>query len=157
MNYKLTNEVMEIGMATAVDEAEFALRHGNPPFGATLVSKNQITGRGSNKTITTGNPLDHAELLLLTETSHPIEGGSILFTTTEPCLMCYGAVLWAGVSKVVYATTQIELIGIRGYGFPLPPEPRIFDRLQILIADQYREKVAHLLQAYYKYKNPVNH
>ena len=31
---------------------------------------------------------------------------SILYTSTEPCIMCAGAIHWAGIAKLVYCCSQ---------------------------------------------------
>ncbi len=35
--------------------------------------------------------------------------GSTLYTTGEPCAMCMGAILWCGVSRLVFAASVQQL------------------------------------------------
>ena len=43
----------------------------------------------------------------------------ILYTTSEPCMMCLGGILWSGVKKVVYGvpTESVEAVGGFDEGF----------------------------------------
>ena len=45
--------------------------------------------------------------------------GCTLYTTAEPCPMCRGAILWAGISKVYYGcnVADTERIGFRDREF----------------------------------------
>jgi tRNA(Arg) A34 adenosine deaminase TadA len=37
---------------------------------------------------------------------------STLYTSTEPCAMCAGAIYWSGIARVVYALGEDELRAI---------------------------------------------
>lgn len=37
-----------------------------------------------------------------------------LYTSTEPCAMCAGAIYWTGVGRVVYGLAESELISMTG-------------------------------------------
>jgi len=37
-----------------------------------------------------------------------------LYTSTEPCAMCSGAIYWAGITKVVFGLPEKELYAITG-------------------------------------------
>ena len=114
-------------LKSALDLAEDCLRLGNPPFGAQLVRRDDVLAVGSNVAISSGNPLRHAEIealfnyfstyndLRVRRRGH-VEEDLVMFCSTEPCLMCMGAIHWAGVRRVVFAGSQAELCLIRGYG-----------------------------------------
>jgi tRNA(Arg) A34 adenosine deaminase TadA len=42
--------------------------------------------------------------------------GSVLYTSTEPCAMCSGAIFWAGIPTVFYALGGDELIELMPAG-----------------------------------------
>src|SRR5690606_34731895 len=46
---------------------------------------------------------------------------SILYTSTEPCIMCCGAIRAAGIKKFVYGTTAIQVTRLRGAKVPEKP------------------------------------
>ncbi|GAB4196668.1 MAG: nucleoside deaminase [Roseiflexaceae bacterium] len=40
--------------------------------------------------------------------------GCTLYTSTEPCAMCAGAIHWAGIGRVVYGLAESELHAMAG-------------------------------------------
>lgn len=86
-----------------------AQENGDLPFGAAVVnwSSGELLALGGNRTAE--NPLWHAEILAIRETCerHPDVRWKecALYTTAEPCPMCQSAILWAGLSAVIYGTS----------------------------------------------------
>lgn len=75
----------------------------------------------AENTVVTGNdPTGHAETNLVRLAAArltPAElATSTLYTSTEPCAMCSGAIFWAGIPRVVYALAETALNEM------LPPE-----------------------------------
>jgi tRNA(adenine34) deaminase len=96
-------------MGAALEEAEKALGRGEFPVGCVLVHGNRIIARGSRQgTCGNGrNELDHAEIVALRRLAartEPLEPSGIsVFSTMEPCLMCFGALMLHGIGEIVYA------------------------------------------------------
>jgi tRNA(adenine34) deaminase len=96
-------------MKIALALAEEALEKGEFPVGCILVHEDTIVGQGRRKhsLLAERNELDHAEILALRDltTHHPeIDPSEITaYTTLEPCLMCFGALLINQISTFVYA------------------------------------------------------
>ncbi len=97
-------------MQAALDEAGLALEAGEFPVGCVLVYRDEIIVRGRRANSRPGkrpNELDHGEIMALRELTmdHPDLDRSkiIAYTTMEPCLMCYGALLLNGIRTIVYA------------------------------------------------------
>lgn len=106
-------------LAAAVDQARSAREHGNHPFGAVLVTATGRIVRAENTVVTSGDPTGHAEtnLVRLAAAQVPDElAGSVLYTSTEPCAMCSGAIFWAGIPTVFYALGGDELIELMPAG-----------------------------------------
>lgn len=63
--------------------------------------------------VTKNNPTHHAEMNLvqLAWRKLPAEviQGAALFTSTEPCAMCTGAIIWSGIRRVVFSFSALEL------------------------------------------------
>jgi tRNA(adenine34) deaminase len=103
----------EYFMKKALDRAEHALSAGEFPVGCVIVHQNKILATGTRKgTIGGGgNEIDHAEMVALRsllEHDDQIKFGRITaFCTMEPCLMCYGALILAGIDKIVYAYEDV--------------------------------------------------
>ena len=101
-------------LSEAVGLARLAREHGNHPFGALVVSSGGRVVRAENTVVTTGDPTGHAETNLVrlaaAELSPAELATSVLYTSTEPCAMCAGAIFWAGIGTVVFALGGDELI-----------------------------------------------
>jgi tRNA(adenine34) deaminase len=98
----------------AIMVAERARLHGNPPFGALLVSdRGWILLDGENTQGVTQDCTCHAETNLLREASRRFSrkllSHSTLYTSAEPCAMCAGAIFWSGVGRVVYGLSNSRL------------------------------------------------
>jgi tRNA(adenine34) deaminase len=96
-------------MSEAIMEAELAAIEGNWPMGCVLVLDGQIIARAHNTGYTDKNRMAHAEVKALTEAKDILEahrGEVTLFTTYEPCPMCFGAIV---ISKLKRVVTGIDL------------------------------------------------
>ena len=84
------------------------------PFGAVVVDpgRGAIVARGANDA--DGDPSAHGEIAALRalwSTGPPAAPEElVLYTTAEPCPMCQGALLWAGLGTVVYGTSVPTLV-----------------------------------------------
>jgi len=106
-------------LLAAISLAASARNHGNHPFGALLVGEDgAILLKAENTVITASDATGHAELNLVRMASaqftrEQIER-SVLYTSTEPCPMCSGAIFWSGISRVVYALSEERLYAMTG-------------------------------------------
>ena len=88
---------------------ELASRNPEAPFGALLVDSRsgQVVSEGVNRW--QENPTWHGEIDAINRCAAENPGvdwsGLRLYTTAEPCCMCQGAVLWAGIPEVVFGTS----------------------------------------------------
>ncbi|GAA0254752.1 nucleoside deaminase [Cryptosporangium japonicum] len=101
-------------LRTAISVARNARVNGNHPFGATLVDSTGTQVLAAENSVVTGRDVTgHAETNLVRQASGrfaPSElAGFTLYTSTEPCAMCAGAIYWAGVGRVVYALGEDAL------------------------------------------------
>jgi tRNA(adenine34) deaminase len=100
-------------MGKAIEEAEQALRMGEFPVGCVMVYENRVlvTGGRRRSTPDKRNELDHAEMLALrrlVDLGEDIEREKVtLFSTLQPCLMCYSALIVNGIRTVVYAYEDV--------------------------------------------------
>jgi tRNA(adenine34) deaminase len=103
----------EFYMQKALEEAERALGMGEFPVGCVLVYDESVlvTGARHHSMVDSHNELDHAEMLALRrliDLDKDIDRERIiLFSTLEPCLMCYSAVILNGISQIVYAYEDV--------------------------------------------------
>lgn len=100
------------------EEAWEAYRNGSIPIGAVLTNtygeivsrgRNRINEKTSPRNQVSSNRLAHAEINVLLQVnsidSDDIKGYS-LYSTTEPCVQCFGAIVMSGVRRVRYAATD---------------------------------------------------
>ena len=102
-------------MRLAIELAVRSVAAGGGPFGAVVVRNGGIIGRGSNRVVLDADPSAHAEILAIREAcrflrTHELVGCEI-FTSTEPCPMCLGAILWARITRVHFACTRSDAAG----------------------------------------------
>lgn len=80
------------------------------PFGAVIVRDGQIIAEGSNRVTIDNDPTAHAEVVALRNAAKALGSfdlsGCTLYTSCEPCPMCFGAIYWARLDHVYYANTR---------------------------------------------------
>src|SRR5450759_2933877 len=96
----------------AVEIAGNGIQNGGGPFGAVVSKDGKIISEAFNRVILTNDPTAHAEILAIRQAasllkSHDL-GECTLYSSCEPCPMCLGAIYWAGIKKVVYASDRID-------------------------------------------------
>lgn len=111
---------MNLFMKEALCEAYKGIENGDGgPFGAVIVKDGVIIGRGHNCVISGKNPTLHGEMMAIADACRALDthdlSGCDIYTTAEPCPMCMGAILWAGIKAVYYGcnTKDTENIGFR--------------------------------------------
>jgi tRNA(adenine34) deaminase len=140
-------------MKMALEQAEDALAQGEFPVGCVLVHREEVLVTGA-RTGTSGdgkNELDHAEMVALRrllELDTPVNHGNVtIFCTMEPCLMCYAALILAGIGKIVYAYEDVMGGGISCELSRLKP---LYQNSAIaVVADVLRTESLKLFQAYF--------
>jgi tRNA(Arg) A34 adenosine deaminase TadA len=100
-----------------IELAQLAREHGNHPFGALLAdSAGRILLEAENTVVNERDITAHAELNLVRAASMQLDAevlhGATLYTSTEPCAMCAGAIYWAGIGRVVYALGADQLTAL---------------------------------------------
>lgn len=131
----------ELFMTAALGEAAKAACAGDFPVGCVVVLNKQIvaTGFRRNSTIN-GNEIDHAEIVALRELISVQNSADlsevILYSTMEPCLMCFSTLILNGIRTIVYGYEDAM-----GGGTQLK-----LDELPPLYADMKVTVVPHILR-----------
>ena len=101
----------------AVELALEAERRGNRPIGAVITIDGRTISEAGNAVLKPRyHPGRHAEMEALARVPvelWPRSREMICYTTLEPCLMCFGALLLHGVGQVVFGARDAE--GGAGY------------------------------------------
>lgn len=106
-------------LRTAIHVAQSARERGNHPFGAILVDENNEVLLQAENTVVTGRDCTgHAETNLMRLATQHFTPEKLerctLYTSTEPCAMCSGAIHWGNVRRIVFAlsaSTLYEIVG----------------------------------------------
>lgn len=103
MKARFMREAIRISFAT------MRRNHGGP-FGAVVVRRGKIIGRGRNRVTSTNDPTAHAEINAIREACRRLKTFQLddceLYTSCEPCPMCLAAIYWARLKRVYYGNTR---------------------------------------------------
>lgn len=102
--------------------ARAARARGDHPFGSVIVRGDRAIAALGN-TVTTGRDVTaHAELNAVRELERAgltDRSDLVLYASTEPCMMCCGAIYWAGIRAVVFGCSSEALERLAGPGLAL--------------------------------------
>lgn len=98
-------------MQVACDEAVLGMiRDEGGPFGTVIIRDDIIIASAHNEVLHTNDPTAHAEINAIRKASHTLGkfdlSDCVLYTTCYPCPMCMGAIFWARIPTVYYASSM---------------------------------------------------
>jgi tRNA(Arg) A34 adenosine deaminase TadA len=138
------------------------------PFAAAVFEREtgRLLGAGVNRVEPLNLSPAHAEIVAIafaqemtkTFDLNSFGAGSELLTSSQPCLMCLGAVLWSGVTRLTYAAAAVDVTGILGFDEgPLPRDwPGELSRRGITVAGEtLRAEAVEVLELYKKMQGTV--
>ena len=115
------------------------------PFGAVVVQKGKIIGRGWNCVTSANDPTAHAEVVAIRLACQALGTfdltGCEIYTSCEPCPMCLSAIYWARLDKIWFANDRHDAakIGFRDdflyHEIPLPLDQRAIPIMPLLRAE----------------------
>ena len=96
-------------MKLAITKAAEGIESGQTPFGACIVKDDKAISCCHNKVWVTVDITAHAEIVAIREACKKLSSvdlsGCVIYSTTEPCPMCFTAIHWAKIGKIVYGTS----------------------------------------------------
>jgi tRNA(adenine34) deaminase len=138
-------------MRLAVVEAQAAAAAGEVPVGAILVHQGSVLARGGNRPIADSDPTAHAEIVALRAAASALGNyrmpGATLYVTTEPCIMCAGAIIQARIERLVYGCDDPKGGAARSC-FAVFDHPALNHRVHVT-AGVLAEECAALLQEFF--------
>ena len=118
-------------MHIAVELSRINIAHGGGPFGAAIFNSEsgRLIAPGVNLVESLGTSIAHAEMVAILGAqlalgSYDLGGESMppceLFSSTEPCAMCLGAIPWSGIRRLVCGARDADA---RSIGFDEGSKP----------------------------------
>ena len=108
----------------AIALSKSAMERGDEPFGSVLVKDGEVILRAENSVFTGHDMTNHAEMNLVKLAAQHYDTAFLadctLYTSTEPCAMCSGAIYWSGIGRMVFACSETRLGEIAGIGLNVP-------------------------------------
>jgi tRNA(adenine34) deaminase len=99
-------------MKVALENAKKAFELNEVPVGAVLVYQEKIIAQGYNQVEMAQDATSHAEINCIREAQQVLHNWRLndctLYTTLEPCLMCFGALTLSRVKKIVYGAKDLR-------------------------------------------------
>lgn len=98
------------------------------PIGCVIVKNGKIISEGHNEIFKRKNPTAHGEMVAIEKACIAVDNLLLedceIYTTLEPCPMCFSAIYWAKIKTVYYACTNEDAVKI---GFD---DSFIFEQIQ---------------------------
>lgn len=120
-------------MRVAIEVAGANVAHGTGgPFGAAIFESEsgRLVSLGVNTVVRLGNSTLHAEMVAFMRAQAAVGAYSLaaaglshtLYSSCDPCAMCLGAALWAGVRRIVCGATRQDAVALKFDEGPVFPE-----------------------------------
>lgn len=94
-------------MDLALEACRAGIEAGQSPFGACVVSGGEVLAVGHNHVWAQTDPSAHAEVVCIRQACRAVGAvhlpGATIYSTTEPCPMCFSCIHWARIGRIVYA------------------------------------------------------
>jgi guanine deaminase len=105
-------------MRLAIAKARQGIVGGQAPFGACIVKNGQVISIAHNVVWRTQDITAHAEIHAIRQACRKLKTidltGCIIYSTCEPCPMCFSACHWARIRGIVYGA---RILDAKRYGF----------------------------------------
>jgi tRNA(Arg) A34 adenosine deaminase TadA len=129
------------------------------PFGAAVFDRKSSTllSCGVNRVEPECSAIAHAEVMALALAQKSLKChdlgpfGLELATSSQPCLMCFGAAIWSGVGSILIGARKEDVEGIAGFDEGPLPETWVLElerRGVSITRDILREEASAVLRAY---------
>ncbi|NYZ76986.1 nucleoside deaminase [Candidatus Micrarchaeota archaeon] len=96
-------------MREAIKICERGVNAGQAPFGAVIVKNKRIIARGHNEVWADTDITAHGEIVAIRNANRKLKSvklkGCTIYSTTEPCPMCFSAIHWARMDRIVYGAS----------------------------------------------------
>ena len=102
----------EIFMEEAIRLSKENVKNNGGPFGAVIVKDGKIIAKAANSVTKINDPTAHAEINVIRKAAKILNtfdlSGCEIYTSCEPCPMCFGAIYWAHLDKIYYGNNKTD-------------------------------------------------
>ena len=114
---------------------------GSGPFLAAIYDqKGNLIAKAANSVVSGGCSHNHAEMNAIKEAEKKLGTYNLapyslcLYVTSEPCIMCLGGIMWAGIKEVYYGVPSKRVEEITGFDEGFKPDwPEEFKKRGITV------------------------
>src|SRR5258708_39926761 len=100
-------------MAMGIEEAKAGAAAGEQPFGAVVVRNGEVVVRHSSLKVGHTDTNAHSETLAIKHATQKLKQSlipdAVFYATCEPCQMCLGAILNAGIKTLVLGARNADI------------------------------------------------
>lgn len=100
-------------MNLAIEEAKKAKSAGGPPIGTVIVKQDKLVAAGWSSVGKDLDPSGHNDINCIRAACKALQSldlsGCTMYSTIEPCSMCFGCAAWTGISRIVFGAYQEDI------------------------------------------------
>ncbi len=120
-----------VALAIQLSRRNVDHRSGGPFGAAVFTGDGRLLGVGVNRVVPHNCSAAHAEVMALATSQQRLQrfrlnqdgGRIILATSSQPCCMCYGALVWAGIDELLVGARADDVQSLAGFDEgPLPAD-----------------------------------
>lgn len=104
---------MEDFLQQAIELSQKSVKEGGFPVGAIIVKNGVVVSQGLSNGKNNKDATSHAEIEAIRNASQKLNTRDLfdceIYSSMEPCLMCFSASYWAKIKKIVYAVGKDKL------------------------------------------------
>ncbi len=93
-------------MRMAIEKSRESVREGQTPFGAVIVKEGRVLAKEHNRVWADMDITAHAEMVAIRRACKELGtidlSGCTIYSSCEPCPMCFSAIHWAKIDRIVY-------------------------------------------------------
>ncbi len=129
-------------MHEAIKLAEQSIENGGGPFGAVIVHDDKIVAKANNQVVLKHDPTAHAEVEAIRAACENLKTHKLdqctIYSSSEPCPMCLGAVYWAHIDQLFYGSSRRA---VKQVGFD---DQYIYDEFDLANSERKMKTSQHL-------------
>ena len=148
-----------VALAIQLSRRNVDHRSGGPFGAAVFTGEGRLVGVGVNRVVPHNCSAAHAEVMALATSQQRLQrfrlnqdgGRIILATSSQPCCMCYGALVWAGIDELLIGARADDVMSLAGFDEgPLPSDwaGELEKRGIAINRDLMRDNARDVLRAY---------